>query len=112
MAYKKLFLLSILSLVVGCAGNPVPVELPKYHPADPDAVDSRFNLPPDPFGNEVTAASPSSQNRLEKADAPHKKRGDLFESPSSPSATPEQEGKDAVPPFSEMPHHHNMEKGQ
>ena len=112
MAIKEYFLAVILSLVIGCSGNPVPVELPQNHPADPGAPESRFILPPDPFGNEMTGAHPQVHDQFESPAGQPKTRGDLFESPAGHSAPPEQERKEADRSPAEMPHHHNMEKGQ
>ena len=113
MAIKKdLFLLVILSLVISCAGNPISVELPQNHPADPGAPESRFIPPPDPFGTEMTSAVPQTHDQSEIEAGRRKSRGDLFESPAGQSAPLEQERKETDRSPSEMPDHHHMEKMQ
>ncbi len=112
MAIKGFLLMAGLSLVIGCAGNPVPVELPQNHPADPGASESRFIPPPDPFGTEMTSAVPQTQEPYESEAGRRKSRGDLFESPAGHSEPSGQERKEADRPPLEMPHHHHMETGQ
>jgi len=113
MATRSVIQLVLLVLVIGCAGNPVPVEMPQNHPADPGAYESRFILPPDPFGTEMTSTRPKDHDQPENAAGQRKSRGDLFESPAGQSAPLEQERKDVDSSSSEMPHsHHNMEQGQ
>jgi len=113
MARKYVLPVVLLFFVIGCAGNPVSVELPLNHPSDPGAYESRFILPPDPFGTEMTSTRPKGHDQSESAAGRHKARGDLFESPAGQSAPLEQERKDVDSSSSEMPHsHHNMEQGQ
>ena len=112
MARKHVLPVILLFFVTGCAGNPVPVELPQHHPADPGAYESRFILPPNPFGTEMTSARPQGLDQSESATGRHKTRGDLFESPAGQSASPEQEKKAGDRPPSEAPHQHHMEHRQ
>ena len=113
MATRSVIQLVLLVLVIGCAGNPVPVEMPQNHPADPGAYESRFTPPPDPFGTEMTSAGPQTHDQSEIEAGRRRSRGDLFESPAGQSAPLEQERKDVDSSSSEMPHsHHNMEQGQ
>lgn len=98
--------------VIGCAGNPVPVELPLNHPSDPGAYESRFTLLPDPFGAEMTSARPQGHDQPESAAGQRKSRGDLFESPAGQSASPGQEEKAGDRSPAVMPHGHHMEQGQ
>lgn len=109
---KNSLFLIFLSLVIGCAGNPVPVELPQNHPADPGASEFRFIPPPDPFGTEMTSAVPQTQEPSESEAGRRKSRGDLFESPAIQSVPLEQEKKETDRSPLEMPHHHDMEMGQ
>jgi len=60
MTVRSLLVVAILILVIGCAGNPVPVDLPLNHPSDPGAPESRFILPPNPFPD----LSPQNQPNL------------------------------------------------
>lgn len=112
MATRSVIQLLLLVLVIGCAGNPVPVEMPQNHPADPGAYESRFTPPPDPFGAEMTSARPQGHDQPESAAVQRKSRGDLFESPAGQSASPGQEEKAGDRSPAVMPHGHHMEQGQ
>jgi hypothetical protein len=112
MATRSDIQVFLLVLVIGCAGNPVPVDLPQDHPADPGAYESRFILPPDPFGTELTSARPRAHDQTESAAGRHKARGDLFESPAGHSANPEQEIEAGDRSPSETPHQNHMGQGQ
>lgn len=48
----------ILAILVfmGCAGKPVPVEFPVNHPANPEAAETEFIPPQNPFQTGVAAA--------------------------------------------------------
>ena len=112
MTRKYVLPVVLLFFVIGCAGNPVPVDLPLNHPSDPGAYESRFILPPDPFGAEMTSARPQGHDQSENAAGRQKARGDLFESPAGQSVSPGQEEKADDRPSSEMPHQHHMKQGQ
>ena len=58
LAYKTSGLLVILIMtffIIGCASDPVKVELPANHPANPGAQEAEFIPPPNPFQEDVTA---------------------------------------------------------
>jgi hypothetical protein len=112
MATRFVLPVVLLLFVIGCAGNPVPVDLPHNHPADPGAYESQFILPLDPFGAEMTSASPQGHDQSENAAGQRKSRGDLFESPAGKSAPPGQEEKAGDNSPSGMPHGHHMEQVQ
>ena len=112
MARKFFFSLIFLLLVIGCAGNPVPVELPLNHPSDPGAPESPFILPPDPFGADMASAHPQAHDQSESVTDQRKSRGDLFGSPAGKSTPPGQEEKAGDRSPAVMPHGHHMEKGQ
>jgi hypothetical protein len=40
-------------LLAGCTGKTVPVEIPKDHPAHPEAVESIYVPPPNPFMSDI-----------------------------------------------------------
>ena len=42
-------------VLMGCAGEPVQVEFPINHPANPEAQETEFTPPPNPFQEDVTA---------------------------------------------------------
>ena len=112
MTVRSLLVVALLILVIGCAGKPVPVDLPLNHPSDPGAYESPFILPPDPFGAEITSARPQGHDQSESATVQRKSRGDLFESPAGQSVSPGQEEKAGDRSPAVMPHGHHMEKGQ
>jgi len=112
MATRTVLPVVLLLFVIGCAGNPVPVDLPHNHPADPSAYESQFVIPPDPFRVEMTSASPQGHDQSESATGQRKSRGDLFESSAGRPATPRQEEKAGDRSPAVMPHGHHMEQGQ
>ena len=112
MAIKFIFPLIFLLIVIGCAVNPVPVELPLNHPSDPGAPESRFILPSNPFGADMASAHPQAHNKSESVTDQRKSRGDLFELPAGESAPPGQEENAGDRSPSSMPHQHHMKQGQ
>ncbi len=79
MTVKSLFVVAVLILVTSCAGKPTPVDLPLNHPSDPDAPESRFILPPNPFDADMTSAHPQAHDQSDSVMDRRKSRGDLFE---------------------------------
>jgi len=112
MATRIVLPVVLLLFVIGCAGNPVPVELPLNHPSDPGAPESRFILPPNPFGADIASAHPQAHDQSESITDQRKSRGDLFELPAGKSVSPGQEEKAGDRSPAVMPHGHHMEKGQ
>ena len=52
-----MFLILLISfLMIGCASEPVKVDLPADHPANPHAPETAFTPPPNPFQNNVPMA--------------------------------------------------------
>jgi hypothetical protein len=45
MTARLAFPMVILLMVVGCAGSPVPVDLPQNNPSDPEAPNPRSSFP-------------------------------------------------------------------
>jgi hypothetical protein len=112
MTARLAFPMVILLMVVGCAGSPVPVDLPQNNPSDPEAPDSPFLLPPDPFGNQISDDRSSGHGLTENPEGSHLTRGDLFNSPTGRSAPSVHKNDAGDHPPSEMPHRHHMESGQ
>ena len=51
-----LFLLLLMAFfIIGCASEPVKVDLPANHPANPEAQEAQFSAPPNPFQEDGTA---------------------------------------------------------
>jgi len=53
-AYGIFLILLMLFFIIGCASEPVKVDLPANHPANPEAQEAEFTPPPNPFQEEVT----------------------------------------------------------
>jgi hypothetical protein len=52
-----IFLIPIMSfLLFACASEPVKVDLPANHPANPQSQETAFIPPPNPFQNNITRA--------------------------------------------------------
>ena len=48
-------ILLMVFFIIGCASEPVKVDLPANHPANPGAQEVEFIPPPNPFQEDVTA---------------------------------------------------------
>lgn len=112
MTVRSLWVVALLVLVIGCAGNPVPVDLPLNHPSDTGVPESRFILPPNPFGADMTSAHPQAHDPSDSVTDQRKSRGDLFELPAGQSTAPGQEENAGDRSPSGMPHQHHMKQGQ
>jgi hypothetical protein len=49
--------------IIGCASEPVQVDLPANHPANPHSQETTFIPPPNPFQNDIPMAKPEAENR-------------------------------------------------
>ena len=50
------FLITLtIFFIIGCASEPVKVDLQANHPANPEAQEAEFTPPPNPFQKDVTA---------------------------------------------------------
>jgi len=112
MAVRSFLVVAFLVLLTGCAGNLVPVDLPLNHPSDPGAPESRFILPPNPFGTDMTSVHPQAHDQSDSVTDRRKSRGDLFELPAGQSTTSGQEENAGDRSPSGMPHQHHMKQGQ
>lgn len=45
----------MIFFIIGCASEPVKVDLPANHPANPQAQEVKFTPPPNPFKEDVAA---------------------------------------------------------
>jgi hypothetical protein len=54
-AYGIFLILLMSFFTIGCASEPVKVDLPANHPANPEAQEAEFTPPPNPFKEDVTA---------------------------------------------------------
>jgi hypothetical protein len=56
-----LFLILLVTFfIIGCANDPVKVDLSANHPANPEAQEAEFIPPPNPFKEDVTAMKAES----------------------------------------------------
>ena len=56
----KICITLTLLFIIGCAGEAVRVELPLNHPANPQAPESMFSPPQNPFQTELTVMEEES----------------------------------------------------
>ena len=100
--YKK-FLVFIHAIPIfgvlvfsGCAGEPVKIEFPFNHPANPEAFEANFTPPQNPFRTDVAETTEESQtesmmkHEMPEADAPQHgghNMGDDKEPSSAPETT-------------------------
>jgi hypothetical protein len=49
-------ILSVTFFMIGCASEPVKVDLPDNHPANPQSQETAFIPPPNPFKNNIPMA--------------------------------------------------------
>lgn len=54
----------ILIMLAGCASQPLSTELPRNHPANPQATEARFSHLPNPFMGEVVPSSAQPSDTL------------------------------------------------
>ena len=50
-----LSLLLMTLFIIGCASEPIKIDLPANHPTNPNAQEAEFVPPPNPFQEDVTA---------------------------------------------------------
>jgi hypothetical protein len=62
--------LTFLSLF-SCTSEPVPVNLPINHPANPQAPETTFILPANPFQSDVSSAAPESNHESKMTHEAH-----------------------------------------
>jgi hypothetical protein len=112
MTVRSLVVVALVVPVIGCADTPAPVDLPRNHPSDPGAPESRFILPPNPFDADMTSARSQAHDQSDSVMDQQKSRGDLFELPAGQStASGKEEDADGSSP-SGMPHQHYLKQGQ
>lgn len=89
----------------GCSTTEVRTKLPLYHPANPEASEAAFVVPPNPFAEEATffeTEAPdghSGQGESHTSDGMHRKSMDNKEMPHESHTQPVDGGK-------EMDHKH------
>ncbi len=60
----------ILMSVMSCVSEPVNIDLPHDHPANPTARETAFTPPPNPFQHTIEMKSDSGSSMTEKKHAP------------------------------------------
>ena len=105
-AFGGLLLIPLtIYLFWGCSATKVRTELPSYHPANPEASEAAFVVPPNPFAEETTffeTEAPdgrTGQGETHTSDGMHRKSMDDKEMPHESHTKPMEGGK-------EMDHKH------
>ena len=78
LAFKTygLFLTLFMTFfLIGCASEPVKVDIPTNHPANPEAQEAEFIPPPNPFQQDVVATNAESTTDAMMKHKPHDKKG-------------------------------------
>jgi hypothetical protein len=52
---RRFSIVLMIFFITGCASEPVTIDLPLNHPANPHAQEAEFTPPPNPFQEDVTA---------------------------------------------------------
>jgi hypothetical protein len=60
----------ILFFLMACVSEPVNIDLPQNHPANPQAQETAFIPPPNPFQNHMEIKSDTGSSTTEKKHAP------------------------------------------
>ncbi|UCE51415.1 MAG: hypothetical protein JSV31_19420 [Desulfobacterales bacterium] len=85
----------IIFTVFGCASEPVKVDLPVNHPANPLAQESAFIPPPNPFQNNIpmaeheTSGSPSMTHKEHQQTNQHQMMHQMEQMGKDPDSSPE-----------------------
>ena len=66
LVFSGLILLSLMS----CVSEPVNIDLPHNHPANPQAQETAFIPPPNPFQNHMEMKSEAGSSMTEKKQTP------------------------------------------
>lgn len=62
MDFRLCAILAIVLALIGCASEPVRVQLSIDHPANPRAPEAAFTLPPNPFQADVEISVPQASD--------------------------------------------------
>ncbi len=65
-----IFIGFIIFFLMSCVSEPVNIDLPQNHPANPTAHETAFIPPPNPFHNHMKMNSDSDSSRTEKKQSP------------------------------------------
>ena len=85
----------IIFTVFGCASEPVKVDLPVNHPANPQAQESVFIPPPNPFQKNIpmaeheTSGSPSMTHTEHQQTHQHQMTHQMEQMSKDPDSSPE-----------------------
>lgn len=68
-----IFLIPFMSfLIIGCASEPIKVDLPANHPANPQSPETAFIPPPNPFQNNIPMVKHAAGSGSSMAHEEHK----------------------------------------
>ena len=68
--WRSIFSGCIIFLVMACAGEPVKIDVPQNHPANPEAQETAFIPPPNPFQGHVQMETGGSSSMTQKNQTP------------------------------------------
>lgn len=69
------FILLVTFFMIGCVSDPVEVDLPANHPANPEAQEAEFIPPPNPFQEDVSSMKMESTTESMVKHKPQKESG-------------------------------------
>ena len=72
---QLLLILLITFFIIGCAGEPLKIDLPANHPTNPEAQETVFTPPPNPFQKDVAAMQSESTPDSMVKHKTHEERG-------------------------------------
>jgi hypothetical protein len=73
--FGRFSIVLVFFFIIGCASEPVKVDLPANHPANPGAQEAEFIPPPNPFQQDVTAMKGESTPDSMMKHKTHEERG-------------------------------------
>jgi hypothetical protein len=85
---RSLFSGFIILLVIACAGEPVNIDLPENHPANPEARETAFIPPPNPFQGHMQMETGGSPPMAQKKQVPSHQHQMNHQMGNDPMPTP------------------------
>ena len=73
--FGRFSIVLVFFFIMGCASEPIKVELPSNHPANPEAQEAEFVPPPNPFQENFSAMQMESKPESKMKHTPHRENG-------------------------------------
>lgn len=109
-AYRISLILLMPFLLFACASEPVKVDLPANHPANPHSQETVFIPPPNPFQNDIPMAKHEAENRSSMT---HEKHQPAHQHQMSPELDKMgHDSKPSNPSEKQNPEHQHKEHNQ